>query len=40
MIQQRLNGLATSCIEKKSLDDTDIGPIKSDFASRNIRRNF
>lgn len=40
MTQQRLNGLATLCIEKKLLDDIDIDPIISDFASRNIRRNF
>uniref|UniRef100_A0A8I6YMD4 HAT C-terminal dimerisation domain-containing protein n=1 Tax=Hordeum vulgare subsp. vulgare TaxID=112509 RepID=A0A8I6YMD4_HORVV len=40
MTQERLNGLATLCIEKKLLDDIDIDPIISDFASRNVRRNF
>ena len=40
MTQERLNGLATLCIEKQLLDDIDIDPIISDFASRNVRRNF
>ncbi|XP_051206126.1 uncharacterized protein [Lolium perenne] len=40
MTQQRLNGLATLCIEKKLLDDIDIDPIISEFASRNARRKF
>jgi hypothetical protein len=40
MSQQRLNGLATLCIEKKLLDDVDIDPIITEFASRNVRRNF
>uniref|UniRef100_A0A8I6XIQ0 HAT C-terminal dimerisation domain-containing protein n=1 Tax=Hordeum vulgare subsp. vulgare TaxID=112509 RepID=A0A8I6XIQ0_HORVV len=40
MTQERLNGLATLCIEKKLLDDIDIDPIISDFESRNVRRNF
>uniref|UniRef100_A0A8I6X387 HAT C-terminal dimerisation domain-containing protein n=1 Tax=Hordeum vulgare subsp. vulgare TaxID=112509 RepID=A0A8I6X387_HORVV len=40
MTQERLNGLATLCIKKKLLDDIDIDPIISDFASRNVRRNF
>ncbi|KAI4966155.1 hypothetical protein ZWY2020_042188 [Hordeum vulgare] len=40
MTQERLNGLATLCIEKKLLDYIDIDPIISDFASRNVRRNF
>ncbi|KAF7106331.1 hypothetical protein CFC21_107070 [Triticum aestivum] len=35
MTQERLNGLATLCIEKKLLDEIDIDPIISDFASRN-----
>ena len=39
MTQQCLNGLTTLRIEKKLLDDTDIDHIRSDFASRNIRRN-
>ena len=38
--QERLNGLATLCIEKKLLDEIDIDPIISDFASRNVRRKF
>nr|TKW14774.1 hypothetical protein SEVIR_5G188900v2 [Setaria viridis] len=40
MTQERLNGLATLCIEKKLLDEIDINSIISDFASRNVRRNF
>ncbi|CAN6242903.1 unnamed protein product [Urochloa humidicola] len=40
MSQERLNGLAILCIEKKLLDLIDIGTIISDFASKNIRRNF
>jgi hypothetical protein len=40
MSQERLNGLATLCIEKKLLDEIDIDTIINDFASRNIRRNF
>jgi hypothetical protein len=36
--QERLNGLATICIEKKLLDEIDI--IINDFASRIVRRNF
>jgi hypothetical protein len=40
MTQQRLNGLAALCIEKKLLDDIDIDPIISEFASRNARRKF
>ena len=40
MTQERLNGLATLCIEKKLLDEIDINPIISDFAPRNVRRNF
>ena len=38
--QERLNGLATLCIEKRLLDEIDIETIIDDFASRNIRRNF
>ena len=38
--QERLNGLATLCIKKKLLDELDIDPIVSDFASRNVRRKF
>ncbi|KAI4983995.1 hypothetical protein ZWY2020_040785 [Hordeum vulgare] len=40
MSQERLNGLATFCIEKKMLDEIDIDTIISDFASKNVRRNF
>ncbi|XP_062198785.1 uncharacterized protein LOC133901428 [Phragmites australis] len=40
MSQERLNGLATLCIEKKLLDEIDIDTIINDFASRNVRRNF
>ncbi|PNT61430.1 hypothetical protein BRADI_5g15112v3 [Brachypodium distachyon] len=40
MSQERLNGLATLCIEKKLLDEIDIDPIITDFASRNVRRKF
>ncbi|XP_042065996.1 uncharacterized protein LOC121809439 isoform X3 [Salvia splendens] len=40
MSQQRLNGLATLCIEKKLLDEVDSNTIINDFASRNVRRNF
>lgn len=39
MSQERLNGLATLCIEKKLLDEIDINSIINDFASRNVRRN-
>jgi len=38
MPQERLNGLATLCIEKKLLDEIDINSIINDFASRNVRR--
>ena len=40
MSQERLNGLATLCIEKRLLDKIDIDTIINDFASRNVRRNF
>jgi len=40
MSQERLNGLATLCIEKRLLDEIDIDTIINDFASRNVRRNF
>ena len=40
MSQERLNGLATLCIEKKLLDQININAIIDDFASRNARRNF
>jgi hypothetical protein len=40
MPQERLNGLATLCIEMKLLDDVNIEAIIDDFASRNIRIHF
>ncbi|VAI26906.1 unnamed protein product [Triticum turgidum subsp. durum] len=40
MLQERLNSLATLCIEKKLLDEIDIDTTISDFASQNVRRNF
>jgi len=40
MSQERLNGLATLCIEKRLLDEIDIETIIDDFASMNVRRNF
>jgi hypothetical protein len=40
MTQERLNGLATLCIEKKLLDDIDINSIIDVFVSKNVRRNF
>uniref|UniRef100_I1QZT7 HAT C-terminal dimerisation domain-containing protein n=1 Tax=Oryza glaberrima TaxID=4538 RepID=I1QZT7_ORYGL len=40
MTQERLNGLATLCIEKRLLDEIDINIIINDFVSRNVRRNY
>jgi hypothetical protein len=40
MSQERLNGLATLCIEKGLLDEIDIDSIVTDFASRNVTRKF
>jgi hypothetical protein len=40
MTQERLNGLATLCIEKKLLDEIDIKSIIDIFVSKNVRRNF
>jgi hypothetical protein len=40
MSQERLNGLATLCIEKKLLDAIDLDTIISDFASKNAKKNF
>jgi hypothetical protein len=40
MSQDRLNGLATLCIEKKILDEVDSNTIINDFTSRNVRRKF
>jgi hypothetical protein len=38
MSQERLNGLATLCIEMDMLDQIDVDSILGDFASRNARR--
>ena len=38
--QERLNGLAILCIEKKLLDEINIDTMVTDFASKNVRRNF
>jgi hypothetical protein len=40
MSQERLNGLASLCIEKKLLNDIDINSIIDVFVSKNVRRNF
>jgi len=40
MSQERLNVLATLCIEKRLLDEIDIDNIINDLASRNVRRHF
>jgi hypothetical protein len=40
MLQDRLNGLATCCIEKDILESIDLETIINDFASRNARRSF
>jgi hypothetical protein len=40
MSQERLNDLATLCIEKRLLNEIDINTIIDDFASRNIKRDF
>jgi hypothetical protein len=40
MSQERLNDLATLCIEKRVLDEIDINTIIHDFSSRNVRRDF
>ena len=39
MSQERLNGLATLCIEKAKLDEINVDAIIDDFASRSVRRN-
>ena len=39
MPQERLNGLAILCIEKKMLDEINIDTIIDDFASAKVRRN-
>jgi len=38
--RERLNGLATLCIEKRLFDKIDIDTIINDFALRNVARNF
>ena len=38
MSQERLNGLATICIEKDLLDQINIDTVINDFASKNVRR--
>ena len=38
MSQERLNGLATLCIEKDMLESIDLDTLISDFASKNARR--
>jgi hypothetical protein len=40
MSQERLNDLATLCIEKKLLDDIDIDSILDAFVSKNFQKNF
>jgi hypothetical protein len=40
MSQERLNGQATLCIEKKLLGDINIDSILDAFVSKNVRRNF
>jgi hypothetical protein len=40
MTQERLNGLAILCIEKKLLDEIDIKCISDDSVSQNVRRYF
>jgi len=39
MSQERLNSLATLCIEKGLLDEIDIDTIITDFTSRTVRKN-
>jgi len=40
MSQERLNGLATLCIQKKLLDEIDIDAIINDFVLVNVKRKF
>ena len=40
MSQEKLNGLTILCLEKKLLDKIDIDTIVTDFASKNVRKNF
>uniref|UniRef100_J3N7P6 HAT C-terminal dimerisation domain-containing protein n=1 Tax=Oryza brachyantha TaxID=4533 RepID=J3N7P6_ORYBR len=39
MSQERLNGLATLCIEKGMLDQIDMNTVINDLKSKNVRRN-
>ena len=39
MSQERLNGLATLCIEKEMLNEINTDVIIDDFSSRSVRRN-
>ena len=39
MSQERLNGLATLCIEKEKLDEINTDVVIDDFSSRSVRRN-
>ncbi|KAI5005826.1 hypothetical protein ZWY2020_033069 [Hordeum vulgare] len=38
MSQERLNSLATLCIEKDKLDEINVDAIIDDFSSRSVRR--
>ncbi|KAI4971666.1 hypothetical protein ZWY2020_002580 [Hordeum vulgare] len=38
MSQERLNGLATLCIDKDKLDEINVDAIIDDFTSRSVRR--
>jgi hypothetical protein len=38
MSQERLNGLATCCIERNMLDNIDLDTVIDDFASKNARK--
>jgi hypothetical protein len=40
MLQDRLNGLATCCMENDILDNIDHDRVLNDFASRNTRKTF
>jgi hypothetical protein len=40
MLQYRLNGLTTCCIEKDILDKIELDIVLNDFASRNARKDF
>jgi len=40
MSQEKLNDLTILCLEKKLLDKIDIDTIVTDFAIKNVRKNF